>query len=63
MDGGNLAPPSQSGFLSALYTLLNIGIERLQKQICSNDVEILHRLVLNRCPLNRGVRMHHRFRV
>ena len=37
VDGGNLAPLLQRRFLTALYPLLNIGIENLQKQICSND--------------------------
>ena len=37
MDGGNLAPLLQRRFLTAPYPLLNIGIENLQKQICSND--------------------------
>ena len=36
-DGGNLAPLLQRRFLTAPYPLLNIGIENLQKQICSND--------------------------
>ena len=37
MDGGNLAPLLQRNFFTAPYPLLNIGIENLQKQICSND--------------------------
>ena len=37
VDGGNLAPLLQRRFLTALYPLLNIGSENLQKQICSND--------------------------
>ena len=37
VDGGNLAPLLQRKFFTAPYPLLNIGIENLQKQICSND--------------------------
>ncbi len=37
MDGGNLAPLLQCRFLTAPYPLLNIGIESLHEQICSND--------------------------
>ena len=37
VDGGNLAPLLQRRFFTAPYPLLNIGIENLQKQICSND--------------------------
>ena len=37
VDGGNLAPLLEQRFLTAPYPLLNIGIERLQKQNCSND--------------------------
>ena len=36
MDGGNLAPLLPRRFLTAPYPLFNIGIESLQKQICSN---------------------------
>ena len=37
VDGGNLAPLLQRRLFTAPYPLLNIGIENLQKQICSND--------------------------
>ena len=37
VDGGNLAPLLQRKFFTAPYPLLNIGIDNLQKQICSND--------------------------
>ena len=37
LDGGNLAPLLQRRFLTAPYPLFNIGVESLQKQICSND--------------------------
>ena len=37
VDGGNLAPLLPRRFLTAPYPLFNIGIESLQKQICSND--------------------------
>ena len=36
MDGGNLAPLLQRRFLTAPYPLFSIGVESLQKQICSN---------------------------
>ena len=37
VDGGNLAPLLPRRFLTAPYPRFNIGIEILQKQICSND--------------------------
>ena len=37
VDGGNLAPLLQRRFLTAPSPLFSIGVESLQKQICSND--------------------------
>ena len=56
VDGGNLAPLLQRRFLTAPCPLLNIGIENLQKQICSNDGNLAPPQTEQLPMLKKGVR-------
>ena len=56
VDGGNLAPLLQRRFLTAPYPFFNIGIESLQKQICSNDGNLAPPQTEQLSMLKRGCR-------
>ena len=56
VDGGNLAPLLQRRFFTAPYPLLNIGIENLQKQSCSNDGNLAPPQTVQLSMLKRGCR-------
>ena len=58
VDGGNLAPLLQRRFFTAPYPLLNIGIENLQKQICSNDGNLAPPQTEQLSMLKEGAGMH-----
>ena len=58
MDGGNLAPLLQRKFLKAPYPCFNIGVENLQKQICSNDGHLAPPQAEQLSMLKGGAGMH-----
>ena len=57
VDGGNLAPLLPRRFLTAPYPSFNIGIESLQKQICSNDGNLAPPQTKQLSMLKRGAGM------